>query len=326
MTAHKSATPQTHRHLLDISSLTNEDILTILRVAARLKRQTAERINLSAYPCLLLFEEPSTRTHLSFWRACHQLNIPTTSLNTQWSSLAKGETWHDTIQTLEALGFRFLVVRSPQKYFPHQLAQFTRTLHIINAGDGDHAHPTQALLDAFTLLEIWHTLKDKTIGILGDIRHARVAHSDIHLFLRLGARVLVAGPTEWLPNNLPPSVIRVSSIEKLVAQADALIVLRVQKERFTQSETLDLTTYRQHWMLRTAHIEALPPDRQPWLMHPGPMNPGIEIEPELPYRYPRSLILRQVENGIYVRMGVFLWMTAPTLWQEHGWLLRTLLP
>lgn len=107
---------------------------------------------------------------------------------------------------------------------------------------------------------------------------------------------------------------------------DALIVLRVQKERFTQSESLNLTAYRQQWMLRTHHLEALPPNQRPWLMHPGPMNPGIEIEPELPYQYSRSLIARQVQNGIYVRMSVLLWLAAPTLWQEHGWMIRTLLP
>ena len=292
-------------HLLDIKSLSVNHINEILATTRTiLKTNLNQTSNTPA--TLLLFKEPSTRTLLSFQRACQLINSPCSVLDPSTSSIQKGETIEDTIRTIEALGFNILVIRTPNEFEPHTLANVSSKLSIINAGDGTNEHPTQALLDLYTLEETLGDVKGKKITIVGDILHARVAHSNAWILTKKGAQVVLCGPEQWLQwKDAPPSCQLEPNLQKAVKDASAIIVMRIQKERFKKTEKLDLQHYIKHWQITISLLEKA---GNPWLMHPGPFNRGIELQKNLPEHYPKTLIWKQVSNGVLVRAGILKWI------------------
>ncbi len=249
-----------------------------------------------------LFFEPSTRTRTSFEIAAKRLGADTISISAQASSLSKGESLVDTLNTLDAMRPDAIVMRHSASGAPHFLARFLPTA-IINAGDGTHEHPTQALLDAVTILDHRPSLERLRVAIIGDIAHSRVARSNIHLLSKFGVDIVLCGPAPLLPAELvklAPGITLTTSIDEAVTGADVIMMLRVQLER--QHETMfPKSEYFQFYGLRLEHIRLAKPDVI--VMHPGPINRGREIASEVADS-PQSVILNQVENGVAVRMAV----------------------
>jgi aspartate carbamoyltransferase catalytic subunit len=306
-------------HLLSIAELKRQDIELILGRAQNFSRADAR--DLLEVPFLRgqfvanLFFEPSTRTQLSFEVAAKKLNADVISLNMATSSLVKGETLLDTAKNIEAMGPELMVVRSSDAGVPKMLADELK-VGIINAGDGQNEHPTQALLDAFTLLEhfgrsVQDGLKGLTVAIVGDIKHSRVANSNMRLLTTLGAKVRVTGPRELLPDDLSGFGVQVvPNLDEPIVDADAVMMLRIQKERFGSQEIPSEREYHKHFGLTLERFLRMP--KHAVVMHPGPMNRGVEIQSEVA-DHPRSLILRQVKNGVAVRMAVLHCLFAKRL-------------
>lgn len=301
-------------HILDIASL---ELIPFLRALGNfLDRGEEERSgSIGRYSAICLFEEPSTRTLLSFQQAGIRAGWHVHTLPFSSASIQKGETLEDTVRTLEHLGYHVLIIRTRMERLPHRLAEYVSSLYVINAGDGSHAHPTQALTDFFTLKEElgWKDpekdVRKLRIGIVGDIRHARVAHSVLWLFGRLGAEVYLGGPAPWLEGIQTPPGARVhfcGTPEELLGSVDVVMVMRVQKERFQGEElqSLSLEEYIERWQIRGAMLETA---GNPFLMHPGPVNPGVELEVGLHHHYPYSLVGKQVRMGVRVRTALFRW-------------------
>jgi len=249
-----------------------------------------------------LFFEPSTRTRTSFEIAAKRLGADTISISAQASSLSKGESLVDTLNTLDAMRPDAIVMRHSASGAPHFLARFLPT-PIINAGDGTHEHPTQALLDAVTILDHRPSLERLRVAIIGDIAHSRVARSNIHLLSKFGVDIVLCGPAPLLPAELvklAPGITLTTNIEEAVTGADVIMMLRVQLER--QHETMfPKSEYFQFYGLSLEHIRLAKPDVI--VMHPGPINRGREIASEVADS-PQSVILNQVENGVAARMAV----------------------
>ncbi len=296
-----------HRHLLDIASLSAEDIDYILRTAQNLKEVLSRPIpkvpTLRGKLVTHLFFEASTRTRLSFEKAAKALSADVFNFTARMSSVEKGETLLDTVLNLEAMGTHLFVIRHPMAGAPHFIARHTKA-RVINAGDGFHAHPTQALLDMLTVKEKKGTLSGLKVAIIGDIRHSRVAHSNIVGFRKMGSEVYVSGPATMLPPEPEALGARVCyRVEEALEGADVVMALRVQKERHGRKLFPSLREYAQAFginakRLALAHKDCL-------LMHPGPINWGVELSPEL-QNDPRSVILEQVTNGVAVRMALLL--------------------
>jgi len=293
------------KDLLGIAELAPEEIRHILATAASLKEISARPIKkvptLRGKTVVTVFYEPSTRTRMSFEIAAKRLSADTLNLTVAASSAVKGETLMDTAHNLEAMQPDLLVIRHPASGAPHYLA---RRLHcgVINAGDGLHEHPTQALLDLLTVQEAKGRLDGLKVAIIGDIAHSRVARSDIQAFLKMGSQVTVAGPATMLPPFLSDLGARVThSLEEAVAGADVIMMLRVQLERQRGHLFASDNEYFRFYGLRLEHLQAAQPDAI--VMHPGPINRGRELSSEVA-DFPRSVILNQVENGIAVRMAV----------------------
>ena len=266
-----------------------------------------------------LFFEASTRTRLSFELAARRLGADNSSIQAQASSVTKGESLLDTLNTLVAMRPDAIVMRHSASGAPHFLARYLNT-PIINAGDGAHEHPTQALLDAFTILEYKPVLDGLTVAIIGDIAHSRVARSNVLLLGKFGAKVILCGPPPLLPPELlqlDPCVRLSHSLDEAISGADVIMMLRVQFERQTEPYFPSSHEYFHYYGLRIDHLHKAKPDCI--VMHPGPINRGREIASEVA-DFPRSVILNQVENGIAVRMAVLdLWIgpdTPPELTSE----------
>lgn len=297
-------------HLLDLEDWSASAITRLLDLAASLREAHAERGKLDLLrgeTVLTLFYENSTRTRVSFELAAKALGADVANITAGSSSVAKGESLQDTILTLDAMQPSAIVMRHDQSGAAETAARWSRAA-IVNAGDGWHAHPTQALLDCLTLREHFGSLAGKRIVILGDIQHSRVARSNCWALTALGARVILCGP----PTLLPPSfaeaypdrdVQMTYNLDDALAQADAVMTLRLQKERMDGGFLPSMREYRRHYGLTSARLadySDLP------ILHPGPMNEGIEIDPAIAHS-PRSLIERQVANGVPIRMAVLLW-------------------
>jgi len=295
------------KDLLDIASLSDEEIEFILANAAPFKdlfKRSVKKVpTLKGRTMLALFYEPSTRTLSSFEVAASRLSADVTRFDVDASSVVKGESVVDTIDTLEAMRLDYIVVRHKQSGIPSLIAQNTRA-SVINAGDGWHAHPTQALLDAFTLREVTHTeLPGKRVLIVGDIQHSRVARSTSLLFRRLGVHVAYLAPGTLMPRDTPPEITLFDNWSDALDWApDAVYLLRVQMERQADSLFPSVGEYHRLFGLTDDRLRILN-DRKTWLMHPGPVNRGVEIT-DAGMTYSRSLINQQVENGIAVRMAV----------------------
>jgi aspartate carbamoyltransferase catalytic subunit len=295
------------KDLLGMADLSPEEISLILDTASSLKEISARPIKkvptLRGKTVVTLFYEPSTRTRMSFEIAAKRLSADTVNLTVAASSAVKGETLADTAHNLEAMQPDIIVIRHQASGAPHYLAKQLRCA-VINAGDGLHEHPTQALLDMLTVREAKGRLAGLKIAIVGDIAHSRVARSDIHGFTKMGAEVVVAGPATMLPPHLDSLGARVAaSLEEAVRDADVIMMLRLQLERMGQMYLSTLREYAVHFGLAPRHLELAKPDAI--IMHPGPLNRGVEISPEVADG-PHSVILEQVTNGVAVRMAALL--------------------
>ena len=295
------------KDLLGIADLSPEEIQLILETASSLKEISARSIKkvptLRGRTVVTLFYEASTRTRMSFEIAAKRLSADTVSLTVAASSATKGETLADTAHNLEAMQPDILVIRHQASGAPHYLAKKLRC-GVINAGDGLHEHPTQALLDMLTVKEAKGKLDGLKIAIVGDIAHSRVARSDIHGFTKMGAEVVVAGPATMLPPYLDSLGARVThSLEEAVTGADVIMMLRLQLERMGQMYLSTLREYAVHFGLAPRHLDLAKEDVI--VMHPGPLNRGVEISPEVADG-PHSVILEQVTNGVAVRMAALL--------------------
>jgi aspartate carbamoyltransferase catalytic subunit len=287
-----------HRHLLDVEGLSRDEIERILDLAVDMRAARAARAHrsmLEAETVALAFYEASTRTRVSVELAAKALGATTVDLAIAGSSVTKGESLVDTLRTLERTGVTTLVLRHASAGAPH-LAARTTGMRVLNAGDGPHAHPTQALLDALTLREALGPLDGRLLAIVGDVAHSRVARSAIHCLGTLGMRLRVAGPPDWVDGfDAWPGVEVATTLAGGIRGADAVMALRVQRERGASAEGAG------GWQLDEAAMILAAP-RAP-VLHPGPTNEGVEITAELATG-PRSLIGRQVENGVPVRMAV----------------------
>jgi aspartate carbamoyltransferase catalytic subunit len=298
------------RHLLDVDQLDRAEIERCLDLAAELRsrRERGERMNpLAGHLIGLAFAEPSTRTRVSFELAATALGAQVVSLPFEASSTTKGESLVDTLLTMERTGVQTVVLRHAASGAPYLAARATN-LRIVNAGDGTHAHPTQALLDALSLRETLGSLEGAVVAIVGDIGHSRVARSNLHLLPRLGATVRLCGPPAWTRGfGGWPGVEVHADLEHALSGAHAVMALRVQLERQAGGGVPDLREYTSRWGLdeermRLAHPDAL-------ILHPGPTNEGVELTAALAAGS-RSLIGRQVANGVAVRMAT-LSLLAP---------------
>ncbi len=288
-----------HRHLLDVEGLSREELERILDLAVEMREARATHANRSLLEdetVGLAFYEASTRTRVSFELAAKALGAMAVDLAIAGSSAAKGESLVDTLRTLERTGVTTLVLRHGSAGAPH-LAARTTGLRIVNAGDGMHAHPTQALQDALTLREALGGVEGRTLTIVGDVAHSRVARSNLHALPTLGMRVRVAGPAAWVAGfDDWPGVEVASTLEAALHGADAVMTLRVQVERGAELGDEVAT-----WRLDEERMALANQDAP--VLHPGPTNEGVELTAELA-NGPRSLIGQQVTNGVPVRMAV----------------------
>ncbi|HEX3369050.1 MAG TPA: aspartate carbamoyltransferase catalytic subunit [Candidatus Cybelea sp.] len=288
------------RSLLDLDDLTAEELAYIFDRTTQFE-QTPPGPRLTGKACVNMFFEGSTRTFTSFNLAELRLGADVVNLAPRHSSLAsKGETLEDMAITLGAMGISVLVVRHPQAGFPAKIA-LGFDGHVINAGDGAHAHPTQALLDIYTLIEEFGDLAGRSIAIVGDVLHSRVAHSAIRGLGRLGANVVLVGPEPFLPSSYANNGIRVErDFDAVLPQVDAVVLLRIQRERFAEMPLSD-TEYVSAYRLDARRLKSL--RREAIVMHPGPYNRGMELDDSVlafaGWRY-----ARQVHHGIAIRMAV----------------------
>jgi aspartate carbamoyltransferase catalytic subunit len=287
--------------LLGIEHLEAKEILSLLTLARRMN-PLKPRPLLRNKRVLLLFYEPSTRTRASFEIAAKSMGAMTTLVLSSGSSIEKGESLLDTAYTLRAVGADVMVIRHPNAGAPLLMATHL-DVPVINAGDGMHEHPTQALLDAYTILRHKKTLTGLQMAIVGDIYHSRVARSAIHLLSKFGARITLCGPPEFLPEvttSLAPGLHITRTVEEAVRGADAVMVLRVQKERLAGTK-LRLQDYISRYQLTTARLKLA--KRDAILMHPGPIIRGLELTWEVA-DCPQSVIVEEVHNGVPVRMAI----------------------
>ena len=306
--------PFRRRDLLGIRDISAEEITGILNTAENFREINQREIKkvptLRGKTVINLFFENSTRTRTSFELAAKRLSADAVNISVSSSSVAKGETLIDTALNLDAMSPDAIVVRHSSAGVPHQLAKVSKAA-IINAGDGANEHPTQALLDAMTIREYKKKIAGLEIAIVGDILHSRVARSNIHLLTKLGAKVRVAGPKTLVPNDfqylVKNNLFVTKNIEQAIEGADVVMILRIQKERQDSAYFPTLREYSIHYGLTQDRLNLAKEDAI--VLHPGPMNRGIEIASEVADSS-RSLILDQVKYGVAVRMAVLYLATG----------------
>ena len=287
--------------LLGIEHLGAAEISGLLQAARRMNPQKARPL-LRGKRVLLLFYEASTRTRSSFEIAAKSLGAMTTLVLSSGSSIEKGESLLDTGYTLRAVGADVIVIRHPSAGAPQLMAQHL-DIPVVNAGDGMHEHPTQALLDAYTILRHKKTLKGLQVAIIGDIYHSRVARSAVHLLTKFGAKITLCGPVEFLPDlavSLAPGLRITRTIDEAIHGADVIMVLRVQKERLAGTK-VSLQEYIARYQMTMARLKMAKKDAM--VMHPGPIIRGLELTWEVA-DCPQSAITEEVHNGVPVRMAV----------------------
>lgn len=293
------------KHLLGIEHLNKDQIEQILETAESFeeinRRQVKKVPTLKGKTIINFFAEPSTRTKMSFEVAEKRLSADTYNISVSTSAIQKGETLADTALNLQAMGPDALIIRHAVAGTPHLLADAMNCV-IINAGDGFHEHPTQALLDAFTIKKHRGRLDGLKVALIGDISHSRVARSNIHLLTKLGSQVVVSGPATMIPPGIEAmgAIIEPDPIQA-VKDADVLMTLRIQNERASNLLFPDAREYARFYSLRQSLLNYAKPDAI--VMHPGPANRGVEIEDSL-MDGGRSVVLEQVANGVSVRMAV----------------------
>src|SRR5215510_13267551 len=293
------------RHLLGIAGLDADEITLILDTAEAMKEIGGRAIKkvptLRGRTVVNLFFEPSTRTRTSFEIAEKRLSADTLSIATATSSVTKGESLIDTVRNIEAMSPDMIVMRHASSGAPHLLAR-TCSSTIINAGDGMHEHPTQALLDAFTIREHKGRLSGLKVAIIGDLLHSRVLRSNIQLLTKMGADVWVSGPPTLIPAGMRDfGVMPTPNVDEAIDEADVIMLLRIQLERMEGAYFPSLREYFRVFGMTQSRLRLARPDVI--IMHPGPMNRGVEIASEVADG-PYSVILDQVANGVAVRMAV----------------------
>jgi aspartate carbamoyltransferase catalytic subunit len=306
------------KDLLGIRELTVEEINTILETTHSFKEVSTRSIKkvptLRGKTVINFFFESSTRTRTSFEIAGKRLSADTINIAASSSSVTKGETLIDTARNLEAMAPDVIVIRHSSPGVPHQLARMIES-SIVNAGDGAHEHPSQALLDAYTIRERKGRIGGLQVAIIGDITHSRVARSNAHLLTKLGAHVRVAGPRTLMPPHFEEiisegegSLTVCNRVEDAIADADVVMMLRIQRERMSDAYFPSLKEYSIRYGLTLERLKLA--NQEAIVMHPGPVNRGVEISSEVADN-PRSLILEQVANGVAVRMAIlFLLMQS----------------
>jgi aspartate carbamoyltransferase catalytic subunit len=291
----------TRGSLLGIEHLDTREILALLKLARRMNPQKARPL-LRGKRIALLFYEASTRTRTSFEFAAKALGATTTLIQSSGSSIEKGESVIDTGYTLRAVGADCIVMRHPSAGAPHLMARHL-DIPIVNAGDGMHEHPSQALLDAVTILKHKKSFQGLQLAIIGDVFHSRVARSACHLLTRFGVKLILCGPPEFVPDvatTLAPGIRVTRHIEDALRGTDVVMLLRVQKERLA-GQKISLQDYIDHYQMTPARLKLA--KRDAIVMHPGPIIRGLELTAEVA-DCPQSVIVDQVHNGVPSRMAI----------------------
>ena len=293
------------RHCLDLDDYSAAEIEQVLNTAQTMQEILARPIRkapgLRGRMVVNCFYEASTRTRVSFEVAAKNLSADVVNFSSGGSSVEKGESLIDTAKTLVALGADVIVIRHPNAGAPHVVARHTGAA-VINAGDGRHAHPTQALLDLYTIRSRAGRLAGLKVAIVGDVLHSRVARSNVHGLTRMGAEVILCGPATLLPVQLRVDGMRFEhDLDAIIGDVDVVMPLRIQKERAEGGLIPSLREYRERWGLTSGRMDRMRPHAL--VMHPGPMNPGVEIDPEVAVA-PQSVIESQVTNGVAIRMAL----------------------
>ena len=307
------------KHLLDIERLSAEEITTVLDTAREFKAVGERAIKkvpaLQGKTVVNFFVEPSTRTRVSFELSAKRLSADIINFSVDASSFQKGESLKDTARTLEALNADVIVIRHKAAGAPHFLARFLNA-HVVNAGDGAHEHPTQALLDTFTIREKKGEISGLNVTILGDILYSRVARSNIWALRKLGANITLCGPSTLVPKVFEQMGCRVTyDLDEALADADVINLLRIQHERQRKTMFPSIGEYASLFGLNRSRLAKTKPDAM--IMHPGPMNRGVEIESEIA-DCPRAVILEQVTNGIAIRMAVLYLVNGGNAWEMNA--------
>lgn len=305
------------KDLLGLEGMSRDEIELILNTAESfkevLKRKIPKVPTLRGKTAVNFFYEPSTRTRISFELAEKRLSADSVSISKTGSSASKGETLLDTVRNLQAMKMDFLIVRHSAAGAPHFLASRLEA-SVVNAGDGAHEHPTQALLDLFTMRERFGGLEGLRVVIVGDVLHSRVARSNIFGLNTLGAKVTLCGPRTFLPVHLESLGATIETdADRAIEGADVVMVLRIQQERQDGFFFPSLREYARLFGISRARAEKMKPGCL--VMHPGPINRGVELDPDVADG-PRSVILDQVTNGVAVRMAVIYLLTGGEV--EHG--------
>ena len=288
-----------NKKITSIDDLSVKDITLIAEQA--IKFQNSKKLNLVKNPKNIfnLFLEPSTRTTVSFELAAKKLGHNSININFDKSSLSKGETFRDTMNTLISMKPDALIIRDKTNFSPQNISKNLK-IPVINAGDGTNEHPTQALLD-FCVIKSIYKNKKISIGLCGDIKHSRVAHSNIKLFTKLGYKLHLIAPSYFIDktevNKINPNITFHKNLKR-INDIDVLMMLRVQKERIPKNGKNMMNSFKKDYCLLSEHLSS-----KPYLMHPGPVNRNIEISDNVLDNYPKSLILSQVEMGVYLRMA-----------------------
>ena len=299
------------KDLLDIRFLSVEEINLICKSATFFKDVFTRSVKkvpiLRGKTVCTLFYEPSTRTRLSFDLAAKRLSADLINVTVSTSSVLKGESLIDTVHTLEAMKADYIVIRHAASLAPHFLSKNIEA-SVINAGDGFHSHPTQALLDTYSILEKKESLEGLHIGVIGDVKHSRVARSNLEIFVKLGAKVTICGPPTLVPDEFSQYGADISyNLDRILPELDVINLLRVQRERQKGSLFPTIREYTRRFSLTSERMKMCKPDVI--VMHPGPVNRGIEIENSVA-EMPNAIINEQVTNGVAVRMAIFYLLTG----------------
>lgn len=292
------------KNLLTTSHLTTAEIWGILEETSKFASGQYEKLTEQLFVANLFFE-PSTRTKTSFEVAERKLGMDVIPFDTTTSSVTKGESLYDTVKTLEAIGLNLLVIRHEENKFFEQLKDKV-AIPIINAGDGSGHHPTQSLLDLYTIYEEFGKFNNLKVAIIGDINHSRVAHSNAEVLTRLGAEVVFSGPEQWFDSAML-SLGKFEQIDEAIQTADVVIMLRIQHERHNTKNCPSGEQYLQAYGLTKEREQMM--KKNSIIMHPGPVNRNVEIAAEL-VECDRSRIFRQMTNGVFVRMAVINQLVA----------------
>ena len=299
----------TENHIRGIDDLGKSGIEEILALSDHFHEVSTRRIPkvpaLRGKTIALLFYEDSTRTRLSFETASKRLSADSLNFSIGSSSVKKGESLRDTIETISAMGVDAIVVRHGSAGVPWMLPRWTDAA-VINAGDGSHEHPTQALLDCYTIRKNLGELNGKRIAIVGDIKHSRVARSNVKAFLALGASVTLVGPKTLMPFNTDDwGVETTDQFDSVIGDSDVLYMLRMQLERQQKSFVPSLREYAKEYGLSDSRAQSMKPESL--IMHPGPMNRGIEVSSNIK-EHPKSVVNNQVANGVIIRMSALYYL------------------